>query len=214
MTMNQTSMSQTGKSAQAQFYENYVKQLEEADRKQNILSPIHERISEANETNTSAYNTIDSNSGTVRRMNPADDRPINSSGAYNTVDANEKTVRSMTGAEVQAFRKTNPTQQTGYLEERPIRASGAYNYQNQGIEDRPINASGAYRLEENKNAVQLNFDDEDEYSSDYEDDFESDDEDSTALESTGATPNLNKPPSVNQQQELDRVVQTYAEILE
>ena len=58
-----------------------MKQLEESNRKENILSPIIERISDAN---TSQYNTIDSNNQTVRRMNPADERPINSSGAYHT----------------------------------------------------------------------------------------------------------------------------------
>ena len=133
-------------------------------------------------------------------MNPAEERPINSSGAYNTVDANERTVRSMTANEAQALGRTNPTRQTGSIavEDRPIRATGAYNYQNQGIEDRPINASGAYNIEENKNAYQHNFeDDDDEYSSDYEDDFESDEEDHTTMESTGATPSLNKPQSIN-----------------
>ena len=66
----------------------------------------------------------------------------------------------------------------------------------------------------NKNAYQHNFEDDDDDYSDYEDDFESDEEEeSTAMESTGATPNL-KPPSMHQQQELDRVVQTYAEFLE
>ena len=70
------------------------------------------------------------------------------------------------------------------------------------------------KIEEQKTGGNYNFEYESDYS-DYEDDFESDDEEeSTALESTGSTPNLNKPPSQNQQQELDRVVQTYQEFLE
>ena len=61
-------------------------------------------------------------------MNPADDRPINSSGNYNTVDANERTVRSMADSKInpQAHTMTNPASLAP--EDRPIRASGAYNY--------------------------------------------------------------------------------------
>ena len=53
------------------------------------MSPISETNSDAN---TSQYNTIDRD-GTIRRFNPADERPINATGSYNTLDANERTVR-------------------------------------------------------------------------------------------------------------------------
>ena len=109
------------------------------DRQANILSPINERNSEAHST---VYNTIDSNEQTVRRMNPADDRPINSSGNYNTQDANARTMQSLQDANEQTVRRQHPP--TIQVEgERPIRSSGAYNYQG---DDRPINASGAYNV--------------------------------------------------------------------
>ena len=48
-------------------------------------------------------------------------------------------------------------------------------------------------------------DDDDDYS-DYEDDFESDDDEPSTLDSTGGS-NIAQPrPSINQQQELNRVV--------
>ena len=135
-------------------------------------------------------------------MNPADERPIHSSGAYNTVDANERTVRSMTDSAEQTVRRQNQPlisdSASLSLEDRPIRSSGAYQYQGQGIEDRPINASGKYNLEEQKGASQPTFDEDDDYS-DYEDDFESDedDEDSAVRGDIGSTPNLAKQPSVH-----------------
>ena len=55
-------------------------------RSENILSPI-------SELNSEGFTTID-NGGTIRRFNPADERPINATGSYNTLDANEKTVRA------------------------------------------------------------------------------------------------------------------------
>ena len=56
-------------------------------------------------------------------------------------------------------------------------------------------------------------DDDDDYS-DYEDDFESDDDEPSTLDSTGGSTLAQPRPSINQQQELNRVVQTYQEILE
>ena len=55
--------------------------------------------------------------------------------------------------------------------------------------------------------------DDDDYS-DYEDDFESDDEEPSTLGSTGGSRIGQNIKAINQQQELDRVVQTYQEILE
>ena len=191
-------MDQTNKSNTSQFYENYLKQVNEGlpSREANILSPISERSKDAYSTE---YATIESEA-TIRRMDPADERPINSTGTYNTADANERTVRSMAGSDIKTVHSldqpliSNPNSLSE--EDRPIRASGAYNYKNQGMKDLPNNASPF----EEKKYAQPTFDDEDDDYSDYEDDFESDeeDEDDNAVHGDiGSTPNLGKVPSVN-----------------